>query len=50
MMQGISAVVSYKYSISCVPKGTNSLYKSLNSQGNMLSCNINRMIRHEEVF
>ena len=50
MMQGLSAVLSYRYNISCAPKGTNSLYISLNSQRKMLSCNINHMIRYEEVY
>ena len=44
MMQGVFAVLFYKYDISCVPKGTNSLYISLNSKGNMLSYNINHML------
>ena len=50
MMQGLFAVLSYRYNISCAPKGTNSLYISLNSQRKMLSCNINHIIRYEEVF
>ena len=50
MMQGLFAALSYKFNISYAPKGTNSLYISLNSQRKMLSCKIDHMIRYEEVF
>ena len=50
MMQGLFAALSYKYNIYCALKGTDSLYISLNSQRKMLSCNIDHMIRYEEVF
>ena len=50
MMQGLFTVLSYRYNISCAPKGTNSLYISSNSPRKMLSCNINHMIRYHEVL